>query len=445
MSESKPLAAIWWRVSTEHQEQSPETQRVEAKKLLESEGYQVPDNYIFGANWSSEEIMGCPEMQTLMETIQSGAIQALGVYHPDRLAAKPADRLVLRTLCDQQHVRLVPCNGQIHDGPEGEFLDFAVTWSKYQQVLRAQQSSKDGLRARATSRGLRPAGKPPTGYDYAVTLNTKGEPEKDHTRLVANKDWPLINRIWRQYLAGNSIHNIVKTFRTEGILSPRGKPSWDPSSIAQMLKNPLYAGRPFGLRYKAVRPTKRTSPTTYGKSSMADVPAEDWIPLDVKVEPPMATWEQYQEVQDRMKANQRYSPRNAKNKYLLRGLMVCEVHGRAYHGRKPVYVCSAYRPGHPSPSACKRYLYALPLETKIWNLAAGILSQPEAILGALEEREMSQGTTEAAVEDSLRRVERKLEANQQAEVRLVDLYVRGEISAEIYPRSQANLRAEQVW
>lgn len=445
MSESKPLAAIWWRVSTDHQEQSPDTQRSEAKKLLESEGFHVPEAYIFGANWSSEEIMDCPEMQTLMDTIQSGVIQALGVYHPDRLAAKPGDRLVLRTLCDQKHVRLMPCNGQIHDGPEGEFLDFAVTWAKYQQVLRAQQSSKDGLRARATSKGLRPSGRPPTGYDYAVTPNANGESGKDHMRLVANKDWSLMNRIWRQYLAGQSIHSIVKMFRADGIPSPKGKPSWDVSSIAQMLKNPLYAGRPFGFRYKAVRPINRTSPTTYGKSSMADNPAEEWIPLDVKVEPPVVTWEEYQEVQDRLKANQKYSPRNAKNKYLLRGLMVCEVHGGSYHGRHPVYVCSAYRPGHTSPSPCKRYIYAPPLEQEIWKLATYILSQPEAILGALEEREMSQGTTEAAVEDSLRRVERKLEANRQAEVRLVDLYVRGEINVEIYRRNQANLKAEQVW
>ncbi len=216
------------------------------------------------------------------------------------------------------------------------------------------------------------------------------------------------------------------------------------SSISRMLKNPIYAGRPFGLRYRAVQPSKRNG-RTYGKSSLADNPPEEWIPLNVTVEPPVVTWEEYLEAQERMKANQKFSPRNAKHKYLLPGLMVCEVHGRPYHGRHPVYVCSSYRPGRGTPTPCKRYIYGPTLENEVWDSAVDVLNRPEAILNALEEREEAQATTKAAVQDALDRVERKLENNRQAETRLVDLHIRGEVGADIYPRNRAMLTAERTW
>ena len=181
----------------------------------------------------------------------------------------------LRTLCEQKGVKLLTCHGQIYEGPEGEFLDFATTWAKYQQVLRAQQSSKDGLKFRAENKGLRPAGRPPLGYEYPITNNVN-----DPSRLIPSRYWPLIDRIWKRFLGGASIHQIVREFEYDGIPSPRGKPRWDPSSISQMLKNPIYAGRPYGLRYKAVQPIKRVSDRSYGKSSMADKPFEEWVPLN---------------------------------------------------------------------------------------------------------------------------------------------------------------------
>ena len=216
-----------------------------------------------------------------------------------------------------------------------------------------------------------------------------------------------------------------------------------------MLKNPTYAGRVYGLRHKAVQPGKRVA-QTYGKTSMVDLPFEEWVPLKVVVESPIVTWAEYQATQDRLKANQRFSPRNAKHQYLLRGLIVCEAHGRTYHGRyhakdKFVYVCSAYRPGHTHLEPCKRYLYGLTLDRAVWEKASDVLSNPEVILNELERRQKTQVSTEDAIRESLQRLGRRMEANLQAEVKLLGLYVRGEVSEEVFPRTQANLKAEKTW
>ena len=448
-----PQAALWWRVSTNAQEDlSPETQQRFIIEKLHDEGYVLAGDGSLGAVWSSEEILDCPEMQRLIELIQSGTIHALGVYDLDRLASRPTDRLFLRGLCEKNHVKVLPCYGEIHEGTVGEFLDFAYTWAKHEQVLRAQRSSRDGLRSRAKDKGLMPSGKPPFGYEYPKIINSRGESEKDCSRMVASSDWPLLRRLWESYLSGKSIHSIVKDLKQEGIPSPRGNPQWDPSSIANMLKNPIYAGRPYGLRYRVVQPKKRSG-QTYGKSSMADTPFEEWVPLNVKVEPPVVTWSQYQEVQERLHLNQKFSPRNAKHHYLLRGLVKCDVHDKVYHGRHHkkdhpdefVYVCSSWKTGLNNPTPCKRFIYGATLDRVVWEKASQVLTNPEVILGELERRRQAQNSTEESVLDTLIKVDKKLEANVRAETRLVDLYVRGEISPDIYPRSQATLKAERTW
>jgi len=445
----KMKAVIWWRVSTRGQEDlSPDTQMAETRALLESQGYEV--TVTLGAVWSSPEIMDCPEMQELIELIQSGDTHAVGMYHLDRLAARPADRLFLRALCEQHSVKVIPVIGEVHEGPEGEFLDFAITWAKHQQVLRSQQSSKDGLRARAAIKGLRPAGPPPFGYEYAVAMNSKGESGTDHSRLVAANSWPIIDRIWKRFLSGASIHRIIQELHDDGVYSPKGRVRWDPSTISRMLKNPVYSGKPYGLRHHAVKPTKRLT-RGYGKTSLkAATPFEEWIPLKVTVEPPVVSWEDYLAAQVRMKMNQKFSPRNAKHNYLLRGLIICAVHGSTYHGahHKPgsfIYKCSAYRPGFTSSERCKRYIYGRTLEETIWEKASGILNNPELILSELERRKEAQSTTEQTMLESLKQIERRLEANRQAEAKLVDLHSRGDVSQDVYPRVRAGYKAERSW
>ena len=164
----KRIAAIWWRVSTGDQlDLSPQTQVSDTRNLLNSEGFIVPDEFVLGADWSSPEIMECPEYQQLFRLVDQRRIHAIGVYNPDRLAARPADRLFLRAMCEKNGISVHSVYGEIIGGPEGEFLEFAQTWAKFLQVTRAQESAKDGLRDRAKIKGLMPVGRSPFGYEYA--------------------------------------------------------------------------------------------------------------------------------------------------------------------------------------------------------------------------------------------------------------------------------------
>ena len=90
------VALIWWRVSTDDQlEISPETQIQEAKALAEKEGYQVPDEYIVGTDWS------CSTMARAKELISRKAVSAVLTYDADRGPSTPVHRLLFRAFCEE--------------------------------------------------------------------------------------------------------------------------------------------------------------------------------------------------------------------------------------------------------------------------------------------------------------------------------------------------------
>ncbi len=73
------VAAIWCRVSTNDQrELSLETQEALILKTLEDQGYLVPPQYIIKVDWSSMDLLSCPQFRQLRQWVAQGQIQALG-------------------------------------------------------------------------------------------------------------------------------------------------------------------------------------------------------------------------------------------------------------------------------------------------------------------------------------------------------------------------------
>ncbi|MCZ6536030.1 MAG: hypothetical protein O6914_08700 [Chloroflexi bacterium] len=58
---------------------------------------------------------------------------------------------------------------------------------------------------------------------------------------------------------------------------------------------------------------------------------------------------------------------------------------------------------------------------------------------------MAQDVTEQAIVESLMQVEQRLEANRTAESKLIDLYTRGGVSPDVFPRNKGTLKAERTW
>ena len=444
----RPIAAIWWRVSTKGQtELSPETQVREAREMLEAKGYQVPDQYVTGADWHSLSILDCPAMETMLRWVRHGEVQAVGMYHGDRLAGNPGQKMFIIDLCERHDVRLLSRHSPILDGKEGELLEYVRTWGKEQQVIRAQQASKDGLRDRALVKGLPPCAGAPYGYDFPLT-----DDGRDYSRLTPNMNWPIAQFIWQRALDGVPMRQIIRELHGRGVPTPRGKDLWAVTVIHGILHNPVYAGRYHALRRRSVAPKQRKG-ETYGNSSQVWKPLEDWTYLpNVTVEQPVVSWAEYLEIQARLQANKRFSRRNARRPYLLRGMILCETHQRNFQGRPRehnkgfMYVCTVVNNKIIPIDPCARKSVGGPtIEREVWDRAVDLLTNPEVILGELDRRREAQAETETSIAESLARAEKRLAANEQAEMELVSLRIRGDVSDSVYERQKSLLKAERTW
>ena len=58
---------------------------------------------------------------------------------------------------------------------------------------------------------------------------------------------------------GVSLFSLAQSLEREGIRSPSGLPRWNPSTLRQVLKNPIYMGQLYANRIRAVAVRKRSS------------------------------------------------------------------------------------------------------------------------------------------------------------------------------------------
>ena len=152
------IAATWCRVSSQDQrELSLDSQEVAVLKTLDERGYEAPPQYVLKVDWSSLDLMSCPEFQQLRGWIADGTVQAVGTLDRDRLQAQGLQRLIFLSECRDQQVQVVTVQGPpMLEGGEGQLIELALALGKEGSVLRAQQGARDGLRDRAILRGLPP-------------------------------------------------------------------------------------------------------------------------------------------------------------------------------------------------------------------------------------------------------------------------------------------------
>ena len=306
-------------------------------------------------------------------------------------------------------------------------------------MIRAQQAAKDGLRDRVLVKGLPPSARPPFGYEFV-----QGDDGVDFTRLIPNRHWTVARYIWERALDGISMRGIIRELHEKGIPPPRGKALWAVQVIHAVLHNPTYGGRYRALRRRSVAPRKRRG-DTYGNSSQVWKPMADWTYLPrVVVDQPVVTWSQYLDVQKRLQANKRFSPRNAKHQYLMRGMVFCETHQRNFQGRPReykggyVYVCPVVNNKIVPVQKCARQTMGGPtLDRQVWDQVLQLLSRPELILGELDRRRESKEETENSISDAIARANTRLQDNEKAEAELVTLRIRDDLRDVIYQRQMS--------
>ena len=456
------VAAIWVRVSTRDQrELSPDSQEAAVRRALETQDYCVPDWAVVKADWSSLDLMACPQFQQLREWIISGAVQAVGVLDRDRLQAQGLQRLVFLSECQEHGVQVITAQGvPMLEGAEGQLVELALALGKERAVMRAQQGARDGLRDRAVLHGLPAVPAAPFGYLW----------DKNNPRLLRKAaGWEAVSMAWRLALEGTTLRQIAYALTSAGFRTAKGHSTWYPSSVGYILANPVYAGRYYSLRYEAKVPRERRG-VTYGKSSRSIRPGADgtswearsanWVRLnDVVVEDPPVSWDEFLMIQERLVRNKELALANvtAKRFYLLGSLIICQACGARYYGKNTTknfvyYMCGRRRKRVKGGPTCdNRHLPAAQADRVVWEAVSSFLSDPETVLKRLRGHEARTAETEQHLMNELDKLTRRWSHLDTEEADLVSASLRKDddgtplFSSAAIKRNQALIKAQRTW
>jgi site-specific DNA recombinase len=396
----------------------------------ESNGWERPeiymDNDTGASRWSKKQVR--PDYDRLIADVESGYLNAIATYHPERLYRKVRTLMDLVPLIEETGVQVGTCVGGAVDlttasGRRNAMLGAVIAEGEADQtrerVLRQKQQRAE--------KGLPPGGTRRFGY----TPKWKIDPAEA----------ALIRKAATQIIAGASIRSIAADWNAKGVHAPSGKP-YSPAGLSRLMKYEYLAG-------KRVHQGKVIGQGT-------------WTPiLDAKM------WKGLQKI---LTNPARVEHQGTARKHFLAGLLTCSKCGSTMYsgvnmrknnqGNYRVYMCKKTA---NSPDACGGMLVkAEPLEAFITDATIRLLLRSKHLRTGLrnesahgaelaiatlarleaEQRELADDyyrhkrIPRAIYEDQADEITWKLEAAQAVVKRFQD---QGAISA--LPDDEAGLRA----
>lgn len=185
---------------------------------------------------------------------------------------------------------------------------------------------------------------------------------------------------------------------------PPGKSKhWHRRQIVLFIRSPLYKGEYYANRATYIKaPAKQQRPGEPVRlvTKKIERPSDEWILVPV---PSIVSTELWQLANDMLDQNARMAARNAKDTYLLTGLLKCAECGYTYNGgmkrrrwisdpsklaKYRYYMCNSKR-GRPyydrvSIGCSQGRIPAGEIEDAVWKVVTQIIMQPELLLAELD-------------------------------------------------------------
>lgn len=386
------------------------------------------------AGISGETITERPAMMRLLEAVRDGRFDVVLAVEMERFTRSRdgLDMAVIKRVFRDAGVRF-GTPAQLYDAGDSE--DSFVTGLL--ALLASREKSKILDRTRrgrleAARQGRYVAGgrRPPFGYRRtAPGILAIHEPEAATVRLA-----------FSLLLGGMTTRRIVRELADRGVPSPSGSQSWARSMVRRLLTARIYTGTALFNRTKHPRGTVPVSK-----------PEAEWVRIPT---PRIVADDTFEAAQQRLRENQALSPRHSRRTYLLRGLLVCGVCGRAMVGRpnrnRPLYACAGKSDPIREDRCPSPTIAAAILEAFVWEQVRRILRNPELVMADVRaslDRRVSDrdelSIRHAAVVDALQRIpeerERVISAYTAGWVREVE--AKGQLDA--LDRKRAKLEHER--
>ncbi len=375
--------AIYARVSTERQERE-DTISSQVKQLKDHAaklGYIVTGDYI--DNGYSGELLARPALDRMRDDAARGTFERVLITNPDRLARKFIFGEIVIEDLKKRGIAVEFLNRKLAETAEDKLLlDVQGVFAEYEKA-KIRERVRRGKLHKAQS-GILLGSIPPYGYRYIPKqIHQAGRYEiVDSAAEVVRTVFGLVGK------EGLSAHAVIVWLAEHGIPPPGrwGRRSrWGKSTILKILHNETYTGVTHYNKNLNVEPL-RTSDTykRLVRTSRRLRPRDQWIPIQV---PAIIDADLFHRVQDQLKRNTAFSPRNCHAEYLLRGLLRCGLCsyacvGDTSHGDRG-YRCSHRGQAFPTPCRAS-WMSAGKIEGLVWDAVSHALRNPSILIDRVE-------------------------------------------------------------
>ena len=308
-----------------------------------------------------------PKLSELREQLRTGLFQAVVCYDVDRLARNLSHQLLITDDIEKSGAKLFFVNGDYQDTPEGKmFYAIKGAFAGYEREKFRERS----MRGRLTmlKKGQVVEDSHVYGYDFD---------KKNRAYIINPTEAHNVKEIFRLYLDMRlGVPKLTNWLNTHtDIYLPPNKRAWSISTVHDILRREMYTGTFYAHRIYHFKTGLKTEKKVIR-------PKEEWIEMSC---PAIINRETYEEVQQLMNKNKKFSHKPKHHPHLLQGLAYCGKCGHALSVRRgskntPRYTCwrqSNVTGSHPGCGA--KSMLCEPIDETFWALLENICKSPKKL------------------------------------------------------------------
>ena len=444
-NQERKVAAVYMRVSTTDQEDEGtiENQWIELRKRIEDDNVILPPENIYKDDGWSGSILNRPALDKLRNEATLNKFSVLYVYDRGRLSRQFIHQEIILDDLKKIGITVIELHGINGNTPEdyimGSMMGLFHQYERTKIAERMRLGKKRIVKENKELLGYIPC----YGYDLVKSVR-KGENKRSASFTINQEQAKNVRYIFQLCADGNSIYQIIKQLKEDGIKAPRAKSGiWGNTTLLRMLHNTTYVGDHYYNKLESIEVKSSTKKySRVAKAGRRTRPKSEW--WHVKV-PAIIDKELFNKVQEQLKKNSRYNPRNnRKNEYLLGGLVKCEC-GRARTGDPGPHKHLYYRCNDRESPATERVCYngginATVLDTKVWQTVCRLLTRPEYIAKFIAELTGDEKRTR----DKLKRLNLALSKLDDEYSRYIDAYGKGILTEQKLKEKSAEISDSKI-
>lgn len=372
------IADIYGRVSDPKQElrgTSLETQEAACRALCTERGYAV--RHVFLDTFPGVELWDRPKMSACREAIRRDPPDVLVVHALDRLARESDHLAVIMSEAEYHEVEVEMVTETYDKTPQGKLLRDVGGYVAKVEHLKIRERTQRGLTARIADGKPLPGARVLYGYRWnAGRTAYEADPVKG----------PVVERIYRELLAGGTLRGIAAGLTLDRIPTPKGGETWAYTSVSKILQNPRYRGVAVANRYKS---TKAKGATTRGRQRrvVSIRPEAEQTKLPEGTIPALVSTAAFDAAAARLALNKARSSRNNRDPEadLLRGGYVrCGYCGHTMSATTLANGQRIYRCAAASETKCYHGISTHLLDAAVWGRIEDVLKDPRRIASEVE-------------------------------------------------------------